>query len=585
MHKAENEQVYSIEVLLVKQCLQELGFSETDQAWLVRVIKRSDCLGDASGTSFNREIFEYFLYEQNPRWILEELEAPIQTEKDRQTCLALLFGFLLELFPFNKHEGSEQPSDSSEWIGEFRKHAGFSAEHLDFYKLYWVRNRPVLIFSRLISFLFPEGVPLNQVVDLELLSPIPPLLRSNRSNRYYDNPKHLEFWLIGRFCGWGDPLRPRIEKLDTLLPIFEKFSDDILGDKVFGLLHAVEEGFLYYPNPTLSEQGLSPIDTAWKLVARELIPFFKLLDKKRPEKSRERSYLLQAWWYLSRIIYDLKMGGLKDQFSQEVQNRIVESAIQHIGILRSILRDNPKDFDKENWHGIPVFDFYVEAFDVLLAFAKPWKRLKPLLLAFSQMKHPAVTSDLRAWPEFGREQIPDPYARVAMWIAIGMYPEHLQDELKRDPHLQELREEFAKFCLGRLRTKEKSKKSGYTDEDFLEPRPVWRRCYVQALAALRVNPGGRAHRTLFWLLNNDPDEMVRELAKKAHKRVRHLDRKKPNLDEGASPRRPLFEAFWWLRQAHLITLGVKIDQAGAMRTRRRELHRTREKDDRYERKR
>lgn len=585
MHKAENGHVYPIEVLLVKESLHELGFSETDQEWLVRVIKRPDCLGDASGTSFNREIFEYFLYDKNPQWIVEELGGPIQTEKDRQTCLALLFSFLLDLFPHNKHEGSEQFSDSSEWIGEFQRHAAFSAKYLDFYKLYRVRN-PVLIFGELISFLFPEGVPLNQVVDLGLLSPIPPLLRSNRTNRYYDNPKHLEFWLIGRFCGWGDSLRfwPRIEKLDTLLPIFEKFSDDILGDKVFGLLHAVEEGFLFYPNPTLSEQGLNPINTAWKLVAPELIPFFKLLDAKTPEKGRERTYLLQAWWYLSRIIYDSKMGGLKDELSQEIQNRLVESAVRHIGILRSILRDNPKDFDKENWHGIPVFDFYVEVFDVLLAFAKPWKRLKPLLLAFSQMKHPAVTSDLRAWPEFGREPIPDPYARVAMWIAIGMYPEHLQDELERDPHLQELREEFAKFCLGRLKTeKGTNKKSNFNNEDFVEPRSVWRQCYVQALAALRVNPGGRAHRTLFWLLNNDPDDTVRELAKKAHKRVRHLDRSKPNLDEGASPRRPLFEAWWWLRQAHLITLDKDIDRAGAMRTRRVELHRTREKDDVFKR--
>ena len=358
--------------------------------------------------------------------VVEELGAPIQTEKDRQTGLALLFGFLLRLFPYNKHEESEQPSDFSGWIAEFRKHAGFSAKYLDFYKLDRVRNRPTLIFPELISFLFPEGVPLNRVVDLGLLSPIPPLLRSNRS---YDNPKQLEFWLIGRFGAWGAPLNtaqwPRIEKLDTLLPTFDEFSDDILGDKIFGLLHAVEEGFLYYPN-TLSRQGLSPFNTAWELVAHELIPFFKLLDAKTPEKSRERSYLLQAWWYLSRIIYDSKMGGLKDQLSQEGQNRLVESAVQHIGILRSILRDNPKDFDKENWHGIPVFDFYAEAFEVLLAFAKPWKRLKPLLLAFSEMKHPAVTSDFRVWPEFGREPIPDPYVRVALWIAIGMYPEHLQ---------------------------------------------------------------------------------------------------------------------------------------------------------------
>ena len=49
-----------------------------------------------------------------------------------------------------------------------------------------------------------------------------------------------------------------------------------------------------------------------------------------------------------------------------------------------------------------------------------------------------------------------------------------------------------------------------------------------------------------------------------------------------SPRRPLFEAFWWLRQAHLLTVGMKIDESGAMRTRRKELQRTREKEDRLQ---
>ena len=81
MRKAENGHVYPIEVLLVKQSLQDLGFSEADQEWLVRVIKRPDCLGDASGTSFNREIFECFLYDQNPRWIVEELGAPYSNRK------------------------------------------------------------------------------------------------------------------------------------------------------------------------------------------------------------------------------------------------------------------------------------------------------------------------------------------------------------------------------------------------------------------------------------------------------------------------------------------------------------------------
>ena len=588
MYKAEkslsgsvfsSDDSFDEEVSVIKRHLQNAGFSEKDQGWLVRVLKHPDCLGNASGTSFNTELFDYF----NSKlgwWIEEGLGAPVQAEKERQTRLALLFVFLFDLSRFNFNEESEPPSDFSGWIGEFQKHADFSAEGLDFYKLCQMRYQPIPL-DDLIAFLSPEGVPLNTEVDLGLLSPIPPLLRSNKD--YYNNPKHLEFWLSQRFCGRaalsGKVQRSLLANLDTLLPTFFAFPDDILGDKIIGLLHAVTEGIMY-DSSWLSGQGFNPFNTAWRLVARELIPFFKLLDAKAPEESHERSYLLKAWWHLSRVIYGSGYGGLENELSQELRNRLVESAAKHIGILRSVLRDSPGDFDKEDSHGIPVFDFYIDAFEVLLAFAKPWKRLKPLLLVFSAMKCPAVASDLSAWPAPNEDPPPDPYARVARWIAIGMYPEHLQEELKRDPHLQELREEFAKFCLGRLRTKEKNKKAAYTNEDFVEPRPAWRWCYVQALAALRVNPGGRGHRTLFWLLNNDPDETVKELAKKAHKRVRHLDRDKPNLDEGASPRRPLFEAFWWLRQAHLITLGVEIDQAGAMRTRRRELHRTREKDDR-----
>ena len=322
----------------------------------------------------------------------------------------------------------------------------------------------------------------------------------------------------------------------------------------------------------------------WRVVAHELVPFLDLLTAKEPDSSQERSSLLKAWWHLANVIYGWSMGGLEDELSPELKNRLVESAAKHIGILRSVLRDTPEVFEDEDSVGT-VSDFYQEAFYILLNFAPPWKCLKPLLLAFTGMTVQAVTSDLRAWTEVGREEeLPYPYYNVALWVAMTMYPQNLQKELDRDPHLQALREEFAKFCLDRLKTKGKQKVSGedkqLTNKDFVEPRPRWRRGYVQALAALRVNPGGRAHRTLFWLSQNDPDEEVCALAKRAHKQIRHLDRKKPNLDDGASPRRPLFEAFWWLRRAHLATLGIGIDEPGAMRTRRRELHRTREKDDR-----
>ena len=271
------------------------------------------------------------------------------------------------------------------------------------------------------------------------------------------------------------------------------------------------------------------------------------------------------------------MGGLESELSPELRSRLIESAARHIGMLRAVLRDSPKAFEEKSSIG-EVSDFYRKAFDILLIFADPWKRLKPLLLAFTEMNVPAVTSDLRPWGELGREAPPHPYSEIPLWIEIAMYPQNLRAELDRDPQLQDLREELAKFCLGRLKTQKND--TNANREEFVEPRPVWRQCYVQALTALRVNPGGRAHRTLFWLSKNDPDDECRKLAKRAHRQIRHIDRRKPNLERGASPRRPLFEAFWWLRQAHLLTLGKEIDEAGAMRTRRKELHRTREKDDR-----
>ena len=563
----------------IKQHLQNAGFLEADSDWLIDIFKRSDCFGDESGESVFRnehDNYEHGDFGDALRGSLAWKEI-VEIGKDSETILALLFSMMLGFgprydtvfspnVPLKKSDGSW---DIPQWVGEFQKHAAFCVERLDLKKL-----RETTRFDDLLPFLFPEGIPLLQTVDLELLNPV---RRQSLSSKDFKNFNELEYWLIWRF-------RANIERcekvrLDALLPVFSNFSDDVLGNKVLGLLNAIDHGMRMGSWNSASRERLDPLNDGWKAVTEELIPFLELLNDRKPGLKQERSPLLKAWWRLSKVIYSWSMGGLEleAKLSDELRDRLVESASRHIGILRSVLRDTPEVFEDE-----AVRDFYNEAFYVLLSFAPPWKRLKPLLLAFTSMTEQAVASDLRTWRELdSTENPPQPYARVPNWIEVAMYPQNLK--IKEDPYLQDLREAFAKFCLERLRTKSevKHKETAYIDEDFVEPRPAWRWCYVQALAALRVNPGGRGHRTLFWLLNNDPDDTVRELAKKAHKRVRHLDRDKPNLDEGASPRRPLFEAFWWLRQAHLITLGIDIDQAGAMRTRRRELHRTREKDDRF----
>ena len=550
----------------LKQGLQDAGFCEADQAWLVQIFERPDCFGNSD--SISSSVFKDDLEDSLPH-ILKNLEEQHQIGKDHQTRLAFLFSVMLGFGPVYLGEmiqpniklvKSDGGWDVPQWADEFRRHAKFRAERLDWNKL----KSSVHKLDDLILFLFPNGMPLVQVVDFNLLDPIQ---RRGWSSNDFEDPKQLEFWLILRFRSDAD--YHGTIRLDMLLSEFSGFPEDVLGGKILGLLNST--GY------ALDMAGLDSLNDGWQAVACELIPFLELLEEKAPESNQKRSSLLKAWWWLSVVIYSRSMGGLECSLSDERRNRLLESAAKHMGFLRQILRDTPEDFKGKNSAG-EVCNFYYKAFEVLCAFAPPWKRLKPLLLVFTQMKVQAVASDLRPWSELGREDPPKTYSKVALWIEIAMYPQNLQDELSRDPHLQELREEFAKFCLGRLKTRKNDINADR--EEFVEPRPIWRQCYVQALTVLRVNPGGRAHRTLFWISKNDPDEECRKLAKRAHRQIRHIDQRKPNLERGASPRRPLFEAFWWFRQAHLLTLGKEIDEAGAMRTRRKELHRTREKDDR-----
>lgn len=226
------------ETSVIKEHLQNAGFSKTDSEWLVDVFKHRDCFGDPNGAPVFREDFTDF-FEQLFPTILEKLTEAVQIEKDRQTSLALLLSRMLKLgivgnyptwfLPNVERKESDNASDVPEWVHEFQKHAKFSAQNLE-----WHQLTERTYFDDLLPFLLPEGVPLDQTVDINLLDPIP---RRNWSSNDLIDPKHPEFWLIWRFR--DEENRRENVRLDTLLPIFSGFPDDVLGDKILGLLNAI----------------------------------------------------------------------------------------------------------------------------------------------------------------------------------------------------------------------------------------------------------------------------------------------------------------------------------------------------------
>ncbi len=234
------------------------------------------------------------------------------------------------------------------------------------------------------------------------------------------------------------------------------------------------------------------------------------------------------------------------------------TAKKELGQIRRLLKiDSIGEFDPSNLYAPLSF---------LFRFDSPTTALELLLTYFSACEYQMVADDLRYWKESGRDDPPEPYRWIADRIAEVIHS--LKDEQEDDPRLREIRTSLALFFIKRLKTRNMaSEEVAITDDSFVENRWVWRYFYIRALRELKINPKGSGHKTLRWVSDNDPHEEVRAEAKKAYKELRH----QVSLPSQASPRKALFAAFWWLRQAHLTTLGIKIDPQGAQRTRSKEV--------------
>jgi len=220
-----------------------------------------------------------------------------------------------------------------------------------------------------------------------------------------------------------------------------------------------------------------------------------------------------------------------------------------------------------------------------------WRGMKPLLLALRSLACASVARDLRYWSEQRPTRVgtlvdelsdaPQPWAIVPSSM-INLFQACVGREQSQDRELEELRGQLASFCLRGLadrwsadeRKAAEASGRARTNEDMLERSRYWRLCLIRAAMALNINPEGKGHRILDAAARLDPEPEVREIACEAYEKLRRAK----GLPDNVSPRRSIMTALWWIRQAHLLELGVEVDADGAQRTRAKELTRTKDNE-------
>lgn len=171
--------------------------------------------------------------------------------------------------------------------------------------------------------------------------------------------------------------------------------------------------------------------------------------------------------------------------------------------------------------------------------------------------HPEAKIDWAKRLMGGKPPPPDGWSMIPMELAYSLH-DFIGPAEKSDPALGRLRTKFARYLLDRLKPQE----SDYEHDHS------WRIGCLRAVEALQINPADKGHRTVFVLMEKDPHEAVRQTAKAVYPSIRRAG------VLHASPRRAVLNALWELFRAHMVALGVTLDEAGAARTKREMIRRT-----------
>jgi hypothetical protein len=519
---------------LVQKALSEVGIQSEDHEWLFKALLRSDCLGDASDTPQLRAEADHVFDGST-------FLGPISDIPGRTGKLLILASMLAGFGPRYSPESGDGES-APDWLADFGRFGNLDAKDIA-----WDSIVQLSLREEFYTVLIPTVIPLAEIIQVEEIGTGSDSFDSECST-------NIEFWL----AKWYSNGRPYVS-FDHLVEFLKSKPETQMAQGILDVIRRIES--------ILGPQQFGP---AWQIFREEVCKLHKIVNEKAPENSRN-DLLERVWWQTSALIYTNTYGGIEPD--ESLVKRLTSSAKLHLGKMRSELKDNPDDCD---------FDHYTWAVSILKSFTSPWQAVRSLLLVLAEMNTPSVLSDLRYWNAPAPEPCPpERFSLVPTWIATSLYSEALKNEIAVDTTLMGFRREFCKYCLSRLRTRKSetrpsSRMSNLKNEDFVEPRPLWRFGYVKAMQELGVDTANKAYKTLRWLSQNDPDEDIQRVAKSAYHAIRSNGERDATPKPGVSPRRPLFAAFWWLRQAHLLNLGFSVDPDGANRTRDTEIRRTRE---------
>jgi len=496
-------------------------------------------------------------------------------------------------------EGAGQPSDiwslsESRWaevVDEMRRHgadfervlrAGWPKHLLS----EWARDASSGVGERVTTFmrllLQTNAVDLCKVVDIERMR------QAGRDGRWWPVGFTLgpdgQQWMDG--TAWLDPrsFRTWVWQLGPLpLHVLAKSLPSEPADTIVPLVTAVAQAATTrFANSEYGCQfecfeGHTPewVHTL-QTFARAMRPYFEDLDRRVAEQGKEVDPVLRStWMLLFRMAWDAEA----NDCPPDVRKRVLDAATEDVSRARSVFGSPAPDGTDSAERFLQQLPHIERCCKLLAHHGGLWRCMKPLLLAFRALRTPALARDLRYWEEFANDPPPTPWNAIP-GLLNTMFQAYAGREQRADPELVHLRSRMATYLLERLtdrwskEQREAAAKKGQvrTDDDMTEPVPEWRYCMIRAVVDLRVNPEGKGHRVLHWSSTHDPHPRVRDAAKSASQTLRH----RRGLPEGTSPRRALMSALWWLKQAHMLGLGIQPDPDGAQRTRAKELTRTKE---------